>query len=549
MKCATHEGDVRMIRERLAAWVSTPGGRQRARDLTFLAALFAFVAVAYGPALKHPPRADQWCWLADTRSDHTFLDTLRHSYSYNRTRKIGPGDTDLFRPVLFTLLAAEKAAFEGRITPPQALGIALHCAVCVLLLVLLRQIATIVRPPAEGADEGPDWFLYATVAFFALNPCVQELVIWHHLHGYLLFLLLLFGSMSCLLRYTSDSDRTAPAARYLWAAWGLALVSAFTHELGQIYAVLAGTSAAFISAPRVGARRALRLVVAFATIAGIYQALNRIDEHVHRATYDPENLQPLIVNEIATRATVVHTARYGTYTMVQPYFPSLVQTSCGGQRLQVEETVWKGRRLKVLTPALVLSFTVFGASLVLGFAGLRSLAREPSRPRLLALGLPLALYAIYGAMTVLGRMNMRPSWAILSSNSYYTYTALLFGLLAAAAGWYATGAWGAPVRKWLAIGLLVLSGLGAESVWEANTMLARHEKQWVQVIEAVQEFVDAHRHEPGFGFYIDYGASGHIPVIHTVPIARIVFDKWMSGPAPTYRVTVTDGKAHGVRIR
>jgi hypothetical protein len=140
---------------------------------------------------------------------------------------------------------------------------------------------------------------------------------------------------------------------------------------------------------------------------------------------------------------------------------------------------------------------------------------------------------------------MRPSPAILSSNSYYTYTALLFGLLAASAGWHAVGGWGAPVRKWLAVGLLVLSALGAEGVWEANTMVARHEKEWVRVLQAVQAFVDEHRHEPGFGFYMDYRASEHIPLIHKVSIERIVFDKWMSGDNPRYRVIIKDGKAHG----
>ena len=65
------------------------------------------------------------------------------------------------------------------------------------------------------------------------------------------------------------------------------------------------------------------------------------------------------------------------------------------------------------------------------------------------------------------------------------------------------------------------------------------------MLQAVQEFVDEHRHEPGFGFYMDYRASEHIPLIHTIPIERIVFDRWMSGEHPTYRVTIRDGKAHG----
>ena len=189
-----------MIRQRLADWLSTPGGRERARDLCFLALLCAAVALTFGPSLKHPPRADQWCYLADVRDDHTFRDILRNSYSYNRTRVTGPGDTDLFRPVLFTILAAEKAAFDGRIWPPQAIGIVFHCILCVMLLVLQRRIARIVRP-ADRPGDGPDWFTYGLVAFFALNPYTQELVIWAHLHGYLVFLLCVFDELSAQLRF------------------------------------------------------------------------------------------------------------------------------------------------------------------------------------------------------------------------------------------------------------------------------------------------------------------------------------------------------------
>ena len=192
-----------MSQRRLAEWATGAFGPKALRDLGFLAVLFTFVAVAYGPSLRHPPRADQWCYLADTIEDHTFLDAFQRTYSYNRTRLTDPGDTDLFRPVLFALLAAEKAAFGGRFEYVQALGIGLHCAACALLLVLIRQTASFVRPvelKREPGTTAADWLTYGTVAFFALNPCVQELIIWGHLHGYLLFLLLVLGSMGCVLR-------------------------------------------------------------------------------------------------------------------------------------------------------------------------------------------------------------------------------------------------------------------------------------------------------------------------------------------------------------
>ena len=136
-----------------------------------------------------------------TRAGCTLDEWCRRQMGAIQRRRVAPGEgtSDM------GTLAAEKAAFEGRVWLPQALGIALHCAACALLLVLVRQIAGIVRPRDETPSEAPDWFAYATVCFFALNPCVQELVIWAHLHGYLLFLLFVLGSISCLLRYATDA--------------------------------------------------------------------------------------------------------------------------------------------------------------------------------------------------------------------------------------------------------------------------------------------------------------------------------------------------------
>ncbi|AWM36539.1 hypothetical protein GobsT_56490 [Gemmata obscuriglobus] len=532
-----------MSQERFAEWVCNTFGPKAFRDLAFLAVLFAFVTVAYGPSLRHPPRADQWCYLADTVNDHTFRDTFRHTYSYNRTRLVAPGDTDLFRPVLFALLAAEKAALGGHFDYVQALGVGFHGAICVLLLVVLRQTAGLVRPPEskkEVGTSGSDWLMYGTVAFFALNPCVQELVIWGHLHGYLLFLLFLLGSISCVLRYAARGRAGKDVQWPLYGAWVLAALSAFTYELGQVYAVLAGLVLAAEAAPRVGKPQAFGTFAAFAAVLIGYQLANHIDQNVHQGQYQPENLHAAIVKEAATPATLTHSARYGVFTAVQPFFPSLVQTFYGGQRLQVLETVWTGSRLRVLTPTLAVSYATLLAGTVLGAAGLWRVGQ--SRARLIC-ALPVALYAVYAAMNVLGRMNMRPHSWILSGNSYYTYFALLFALLAASAAWHATGAWAVNVRKGLAAGLVALAALGAEQVWQANTMVAREEREWTRALRAVQKFVDAHEDEPGFSFEIDYPSSDPVPVVHGERITRLVFAEWMSAPQPRYRIAIREGKA------
>src|SRR4051794_7386531 len=98
--------------------INSPGAvgprvRRVLLELAFVAILGSLIAYAYAPSLRHAPRADQWCLLVDTRHHHNFTDLLRHCYSYNRTRGTCPGDTDLFRPILFGLLALEKWLFGG----------------------------------------------------------------------------------------------------------------------------------------------------------------------------------------------------------------------------------------------------------------------------------------------------------------------------------------------------------------------------------------------------------------------------------------------------
>jgi hypothetical protein len=536
------------IRLRLAEWLATPGGGRLARDLAFLGALFLFVWVAYGPSLRHPPRADQWCFLVDTRDDRTFLDTIRHTYSYNRTRTVRPGDTDLFRPVLFALLSAEKCAFAGHLAQTQAVGIALHCAVCALMLALVRQAAGFARPAPEGERRDGDWLAYATVAFFALNPCTQELVIWSHLHGYLLFLLLIFGSANCLLRFARATLNGRPAGAWFAAGWLLALVSAFTYELGQVYATLAGCLVAAAVLPRAGWGRAAALAACFAAVAGLYQAANRIDLEVHRGNYEPDNYEGGLLRNAFGPWTPYHAPRYVLYTTAQPFFPSLVQAFEGDQRLQVAESLWTGRRLRVLTPALVLSYCAAGLALALAGAGAWRLARDRGRLALAALALFAGLYASYSAVIVLGRMNLRPGVTILSGNSYYAYPALAFALLTASACWHAAGARAWRARAALAACLALLTVPGAELVWQANTNLAKEEQEWSQPIRAVQRFVDDRGGEPGFGFEIDYAASDAVPEVYGRKITDLVFARWVTSASPRYRVAIRDGVARPVPI-
>src|SRR5262249_221843 len=180
--------------------------------------------------------------------------------SSTRPRGSAPGDTDLFRPVLFALLSAEKVVFGPDLGGPQVIGILLHCIVCLLLLTLFRQIVNLCDGSSDKGESPPrpiaaSLFPFALTGFFALNPGVQELVIWTHLHGYLLFLVFLLGSLALLIRHASGPAAGKLRSPCLWGSWVLALLAAFTYELGQCYAVLAGLFLAAAWCPTSGWRR------------------------------------------------------------------------------------------------------------------------------------------------------------------------------------------------------------------------------------------------------------------------------------------------------
>ena len=126
-------------------------GRLSWANVGFLALLTALVWVAYWPSLKHGPRTDQWQYLLDTLDRNDFVDLTVHTYSYSRTRCFGRGDAELFRPLLFVVLAAEKALFGTNLWMPQAVGILLHCGVTCLLLLLLKHIAALAQKGRTGS--------------------------------------------------------------------------------------------------------------------------------------------------------------------------------------------------------------------------------------------------------------------------------------------------------------------------------------------------------------------------------------------------------------
>ena len=421
------------------------------RDVAFAVALAVLIAAAYSPSLKHAPRSDQWAYLVNTMDCGTFAERLRASYSYNRTRADAAGDTELFRPVLFALLAMEAEIFGSDFRLPQLVGVALHVTVSLLLLVLLRQM---------NGDGDP--LSYAVTAFFALNPCVQELVIWTHLHGYLLFLVFVLASLALLIRYVNNPRSVGRWwSPTLWGAWALALLSAFTYELGQVYAVFVGLFLAAAVHTKAGTRRGIGLFMAFSAILPIYQADNALDRWARVGREGTDANARIMLDRMFTPMTLTNAGRFVTYTAAQPFFPALVKPRFSGEagRMYIAESLWHGDGCRAFTPALVASYAAAGLALWLGLLGVRRMVRAEVRLPCLVFCFAAALFATYTASNVFGRLNVRTQPSALTGNCYYAYTGLLFALVALNAAWRSAGHC-PTLRGGLTVGLIALSATG-----------------------------------------------------------------------------------------
>ncbi len=519
----------------------------------FLIGLLSAVWIAYWPSLEHVPRADQWAYLVDTRNCESLSDLWTKSYSYNRVRAVGPGDTDLFRPILFALLCLEKYCFGNNFVPSQALGVALHGTIIVLLFFLLQRVAR--RSTAAAWPLGFRLLPHAVTAFFALNFASMELVVWAHLHGYLLFLVFVLGAfllISPSAPGSDDTDRTnarRSVAFRLTACWLLTFLSAFTYELGQFLAVIL-TGILGVALWRSGKAAALRIGLCFLLIVAIYQATNAWDRGVHRGQFPEEDLQEQILHKVVSLDTFEHAGRFLAFTTVQPFFPSVTGWWYQGERIHIQEPVFSW--IKYVQPNLKLAISYAVALLFFGLSlwGAWRLGRDGLRsfdPVLIA---ALGMFGLYAAITVLGRMNMRPSHFVLCSNSYYTYLSLLFFLVAAFAVWQqvplSSARWAKIAWPSLAAGLIFLACYSSGRIYHAADRLRTRYAEFHAAVRDVEAFIAEHRHEPDFRLAFDVRPDDPFPVTHSIPFSNVLFARWIDNHEPSYVISFPDSKFQAV---
>jgi hypothetical protein len=533
--------------------------------------LLLVVGAAYFPALFHMHRGDQWVYLLETIDCRGLWDSFCSTYSFNRTNRLFTGDTGLFRPALFFFLGLQKYLFGTNVILWQAVGIVLHATICLVVLAILfgvTRVARLLRPspaPERGWPGAFDLLPHAMVFFFATNANIIDAVIWSHLSGYLLFYLCVCVCLLLSLRILEVALSDGKCAWFsVSAAWLLCLLSAFLHELGQLYALFLGLFVTRTLTGRAGlrTRSAMLLLLAFTAILLVYQGVNLADRLVHQdgVARDPESGR--LFKDVDIGSSAARAARLINFTVLAPFFSPSAHIGLGKPRPAVAEVPFYAEAaaplgfLSVLTLAICLCW---GA-----LAGLRAVLRKDGAAKgfLFVLGGMLALYV---GITVLGRMNLRPHPAILSANSYYAYFPLLVFLVAFFAALRlgrldeVGGGRKAPgqhlrlalnAAAWSLIGgFVVLGAIDARKVYLVNKDYAKHFRWERSIVSQLATFIARHRNEPGFSFAYDLDRGDREGVLCElgVPIVTVLFRPYEDEWQPRYVVWFRSGKLRHAR--
>jgi hypothetical protein len=415
--------------------------------------------------------------------------------------------------------------------------------VVLLFLGLLLRLHRAFPCPWPAANRLRLLLGYALALFFGVNFAGVKMVTWSHIQGYILYVVFVLGALHLLLHEVCGQDDAPRRRGRLAGAALLLLLAAFTHESGSAFAVCVGAVLAVLAWRRGQPRRAVVLLALFASILVLSQGANWLDRRCHLDRQPDVDLAALL--RVATvERTLDHARRFLLYTLVQPFFPSCIDSNFFDE-IRIPEPGDAVLRYVEGGPLLLVSYGVL--ALALGLAAVqfeRVVTRRRHRSGLPFLLLPAALFALYGTAVVLGRMNLRDSSTVLARNSYYAYTPLLLLLLGLYYLYVRAPLPRSPATPValgaLLAGLAVLSVVSARQVHAITARVKDLERPLRARINFLQNLVDQHRHDPRFAVSFDPWVLDTLEGYHGVSEVEILFSRHLDHDNPTH-VICDDG--------
>lgn len=160
--------------------------------LLYLVLIVLVNVFVLSPSLHHNARGDHIYYLVETSGMNSFWSILKYSYAYTRTRFFATGDKILFRPLFYAFLSVERYLFGCNFIYWQITGVLLH-------IIVLLQLYRITKFFGHK-------FLFLLIALnFSVQLISQEMIIWHHINGYMIFSVLFLEAFYNLIAYMKDA--------------------------------------------------------------------------------------------------------------------------------------------------------------------------------------------------------------------------------------------------------------------------------------------------------------------------------------------------------
>ena len=552
--------------------------------------LIFLVFFSYYPSLYHVPRGDQITYLINNLDNHNFKEILSNSYSYTRSRQIDGGDYKLFRPVLHSILAFHKYFFETNFFIQQLCGILLHILVIFLLWIISIRLLNIIRPHSEAIslteipsvaqpvlsereglprnDDlrhcerkkpsaprrsrrgeaisgllrrtfgpprndvilGMTWLkliIFSLLAFVALNPVLIEQVIWTHIQGYLLFVILMLSSFYFLLKIDDNPKK------YIFFIWSLLFIASFTYELGLLMTLLFG-SYLFFSFRKTNLKLGISIFLLFSSIPIIYHIINWFD--LNRHLEGP--LQYYNWKEIFLTGPIMKTISNAIvllgYTTLHPLIPSLARYSFGS-RLVIGDLRGEGFNFYTILSIIMVAYLLF---IVITRA--KPLLKSASRSLISLLVVLLITYCGYLGIIIFGRLNSNIHSSLLTSSSYYAYMGfILFFLLIMP--FLLIGF--SKLKQWMVVSLIIMLWMinfdDSITLFKLNSGIRTTQSNLYSIVAGTRDFINDH--SPTTSIHFDLENSDPVYSFHGVPFTTLIFRRYENSQNPDYIAVIKDG--------
>ncbi len=444
--------------------------------LGFTVIMFVVLS-AYAPSFLHVARSDQVNYLAEVADRQSWFSLAIQTYDLNRHRLITPGDDMLFRPLTYFILGNEKYFFGYNFLYWQIAGVAAHLWV---VWGVLRLLLTIT----------PSVFAVAVAGFFALLFINMEMVTWHHITSYMVFLGLMLNVLYHAYRYAQEKQYQP---RRLWLMLMYLLAAVFIYEAGNIFAAMIFVYL-WVSLPS-SQRRGLGWFWLPAVCYGVASTANFVLTHVH-APEAPEILSPLSISDVVKNLGMA----YGWW-LYSGLFPNAfdvlsIARNIVPQQSQLMRPLYLGDVSNLLGLALVGMFIVF---LIAGYR--KEFIKERGRFLILLTAMLLA----YALVIVWGRGHSRIFRLVLGGHFYYNYIFWAFAVVLAYAALplqFISDKFKGIVRPVVMAVLISAIAVNGVMVYRSVEKQAKENNYIGILIKTLDLLIQEHGQEPGFSFYV-----------------------------------------------